>query len=277
MIALLPLQGKCYLLTRAPHQMAVLEQLLQSYGATTLAFPTLEIQPLGITPQIMRYLEQPVESFVGASERTLWWIFNSANGVASVLGSLDKAKRDQIIATVSVACVGPKTAQKLMSYGITPVIVPEVHRAEALGEALVSYFTDNDLLPATQTLVLWQAEQGLPTLQQVMTQAGYTLHTHPVYQTVKPLGCNAEALQDLLSEQMPQGVIFTSPSSVRHFQACLTPALQQLLNTVDYYSIGPVTSDAILAHLGPVALQAEPYTLEGLVTNLCAFVERHQV
>lgn len=277
----LPLQHQCYLLTRAPHQMPMLEQLLQDQGATTLAFPTLEIQTLPLSPHMLTHLEQHQHSEPSEqAEKNLWWIFNSANGVAAVMDALsilEPAILAKVISTVSVACVGPKTAEKLLSYGVTPVLVPEVHRAEELGHALLAHLTEQGASPATQTLVLWQAEQGLPTLKQVLLQAGYGLTVFPIYQTIKPPACNSSALHKVLTQQMPQGVIFTSPSSVRHFYECLTPALKVILTDVDYYSIGPVTSEAILMYLGPVAMEAEPYTLEALVTNLCAFVVQHQV
>jgi uroporphyrinogen-III synthase len=263
----LPLQNTCYLLTRARHQMADLEQLLQAYGATTLTFPTLEIQPLKLSPQMLAHL----------GLRNTWWIFNSANGVAAVMDQLDTATLSEVISTVSIACVGPKTAKKLSVYGITPALISEVHHAEALGETLVSYFKAHKLLPHTQTLVLWQAEQGLATLPQTLAQAGYEITVHAVYQTLKPEACHGAALSELLQQQVPQGIIFTSPSSVRHFCECLTPALQKRLGTPDYYSIGPVTSAAIRQDLGPVTLEAEPYTLDGLVTKLCAFAQQHQV
>lgn len=249
--------------------MAALEQLLHAYGATTLRFPTLEIQTLKVLPQMLAHLQQ--------RDKNTWWMFNSANGVAAVMEQLDAATLAQVRSTVSVACVGPKTAQKLLDYGITPSIIPEVHHAEALGEALLAYFSAQGLLPHTQTLVLWQAEQGLPTLQQFLAHAGYPMLVYAVYQTVKPEDCSAVTLSDVLQQQSPRGIIFTSPSSVRHFAECLTPALQERLKPVDYYSIGPVTSEAIDKLLGPVTLQAETHTLEGLVTKLCAFVQEHQV
>ena len=268
-VTALPLQGKCYLLTRAPHQVAALEQLLHPHGAKTLTFPTLDIQVLKILPEMLAHLEQ--------KDKRVWWAFNSANTVSAVMEQLDAVTRVQVKARVSFACVGPKTAEKLRLYDIEPTIMPSVHHAEALGNALLRYFHGHGLLPQMQNLVLWQAEEGLPGLQQVLAQSDYRITVFAVYRTLKPESCNTAALSALLKQQSPQGIIFTSPSSVRHFAECLTPALQKRLHPVDFYSLGPVTSASILQYLGPVAIEAEPHTLDGLVTKLCAFGQQHQV
>jgi uroporphyrinogen-III synthase len=67
-------------------------------------------------------------------------------------------------------------------------------------------------------------------------------------------------------------ITFTSSSTVRHFVALAGP--QADLKGIQMASIGPITS-ATLRELGlPVDIEAEVYTIPGLVAAILANAER---
>ena len=266
----LPLAGKTYVLTRALHQVKRLAQQLSTYGAQVLVFPTLDIRylPLSAVSQAL------VEDALIDSRLPQWWVFNSANGVDALWQQLNTAQQAALRdprRTLSIACVGPQTASRLAHYGVSTQWIPAIHHAEALAEGL------KERVKPGETVQIWQAKEGRQTLQQVLQTAGCVVSTHRIYQTVKPTDCQASALEQLLQDCIPSGVIFTSPSSVRHFADCLTPSLKQQLRSTQYHSIGPITSEAVRAYLGPVTCEANPHTLDALVTHLCAYEPQHQV
>lgn len=271
----LPLTGRTYLLTRAPHQMAALEALLHRAGAQTLCFPTLEIQPLALSPVAVAHINDCLSKAPSNASLPVWWLFTSANGVDALWSQLSATQQAQLQQTsrrVRIACVGTQTAARLMQYGVTTDHVPEVHHGEALARHLQHLFREQ----SPQNLTVWQARAGRTRLQDILRQAGHQVTTFAVYQTVKPVTCHAEGLATLLQNHQPDGVIFTSPSSVRHFCECLPPCHGKV-NTLKYHSIGPVTSAAIERYLGPVACEANPHTLAGLVERLCTDEAQYQV
>ncbi len=267
----LPLAGKTYLLTRALHQVKRLAQQLSDSGAQVLVFPTLEIRFLPLSAEGQALVTASLKERLPAQ----WWVFNSANGVDALWQQLSVAEQTALCAperSFPIACVGPQTASRLAHYGVSTQWIPATHHAEALAEGLKARLNPGD------TVQVWQAKAGRHTLQQMLQQAGYAVSTHRVYETVKPASCNTQALEQLLQPSLPSGIIFTSPSSVQHFADCLTPLLQQeLAKQTQYHSIGPVTSAAIRAHLGAVSCEANPHTLDALVTHLCAYEPQHQV
>lgn len=266
---MLPLQDKTYLLTRARHQVEAFAQRLIHCGAGVQVFPTLAIRFLPLSATALAHLE----SFTRNPQMPCWWVFTSANGVDALWQQLRPEQQDLLRdphRTLNIACVGPQTAARLARYGVFTQWVPETHHAGALAEGLQKRLRG-------EVVHLWQAQEGRQTLQNHLRAAGDAVETHRVYQTIKPDSCNTLALEHILDTHVPDGIIFTSPSSVVNFSDCLTPALRQQLENTRYHSIGPITSEAVSRWLGPVTCEAEPHTLEGLVTHLCAYEQQHQV
>jgi len=161
---------------------------------------------------------------------------------------------------IRVAAIGPKTAQALISRGVTPDFVPDEYIAEAILPGLGDLRGRWVLLP--------RAEIARKALPEAIAAVGGMAHEIAVYQTVR-----AEPDPDGLSalKSGVDAVTFTSPSTVENFveivrRAGLDP--MHLPGDPKIACIGPITQKAA-AEAGFVDIfVAEEYTTEGLVELL---------
>ena len=82
------------------------------------------------------------------------------------------------------------------------------------------------------------------------------------YRTIVPAASDAKAKELFSSARKPDWVTFTSSSTVKNFLAL---AGASVLEGVGVASIGPVTSDTARMHGLKVDVEANPYTIDGLI------------
>ena len=124
-----PLAGKRIVVTRAGAQAYSLVEQLQQAGGKVFQFPTIEIQP----PKSFAAFDEAVQNI----ERYDWLIFTSVNSVTPFLARLRLAgKSAAAVSSVKVAAIGPETARRLASSGISASFVPARYQAEGLLDAL---------------------------------------------------------------------------------------------------------------------------------------------
>ena len=165
---------------------------------------------------------------------------------------------------IKTAVIGPATAERLASFGLSSDILPESYRAESV----VAAFADIDLKGAR--ILLPRAAEARPVLPVELGRMGAKVDEVAAYRTV-PDESGREALLAALEDGGIDMVTFTSSSTVRNFKALL-PAerAESLMRNVTVASIGPITSQTA-AELGfRVDLDADPYTIEGLVDAILA-------
>ncbi len=192
-----------------------------------------------------------------------WIVFTSVNGVEVFFeraGSLSPLWREAVGKSVKVAAIGPKTAQRLETHGITPDFVPEEYVAEAILPGLGDLRGRWVLLP--------RAEIARKALPEAILAAGGVAHEIAVYQTV-PAEPDQQGLATLKSGV--DAVTFTSPSTVENFveivcRAGLDPL--QLPGNPKIVCIGPITQKAAQEAGFTDVFAAEEYTTEGLVELL---------
>src|SRR5690606_10854314 len=105
-------------------------------------------------------------------------------------------------------------------------------------------------------------------LPQQLRAAGAQVDVVPAYRTS---GVDAESgrqLADLIRTRSVDVVMFTSGSTVTHTCAALGDAAAELLEHVKVASIGPITSAALAQHAVRVDVEAETYTIDGLLDAL---------
>jgi uroporphyrinogen-III synthase len=190
-----------------------------------------------------------------------WVVFASANAVeafaarAGQLGVRAQARR--------IAVVGPATAkavEAVLGQGVD--LMPDRYVAEGLAAALAP------VVQGTSVLIV-RAAVARDVLPEALAAAGAVVTVAEAYQNVVPAGSVA-ALQELFAEGVPEGVAFTSGSTVRNLHALLEAARLELPEGVVLGSIGPVTS-GVMRELGwEPTVEAEEATVAGLAG---AFVE----
>lgn len=247
-----PLFGKTVVVTRARHQASALSSALEERGAQVLEFPAIETVP----PTDPR----PLGEAVAGIEAYQWVVFTSANGVDAFFAEAASLRLDaRCLARAEVAAIGSGTQAALARHGIVQVHVAREFCAEGLVELLAGK------VGARDRVLIARAEDARDVLPRELAKLGATVNDVAAYRT-RAVAQGADALADALRAGEVDAVTFTSSSTVTNLLACLDgPAL---LEGVDLYSIGPVTTETLReAGLEPRA-QAAEYTIAGLVAAL---------
>ncbi|MEJ2598894.1 MAG: uroporphyrinogen-III synthase [Anaerolineales bacterium] len=243
------LTGKRIVVTRPLAQADGFAKQLQALGASTIAFPVIEIGQVEDTTSLDRALAK-----LSCYE---WMVMTSVNGVEKVWERLDQlGLEDGFPESVHIAAIGPKTAEALRAHGINPDFVPEEYVAEAIVPGM------GDL--RDQWVLLPRADIARPALAQTILECGGIAHEIAAYRTL-PNRPDARAIQSLMA-----GVdllTFTSSSTVRNFDRIVRDAGFDPLNLPGeplVACIGPITAQTAEAQGFPVAIVATEYTTKGL-------------
>jgi uroporphyrinogen-III synthase len=247
------LDGRRILVTRALAQASELAEALVLRGAVPILFPTIEIAPLADYSR----LDAALANLAGYQ----WVIFTSVNGVAYFIERLAITGGGvPALAGRRLAAIGPATARALARHGLQVEQVPDEYVAEAIVEGLGDVEGQWILLP--------RAEIAREALADELGRRGALVHEVPVYRTLAAAPGPA-ALAEL--RRGVDVVTFTSASTVRSFAALLAEAklsLDQALSGARVACIGPITAQAARDLGLPVHIQAEVYTMQGLVHAL---------
>ncbi len=216
-----------------------------------LELPAIEIEPVDFAlPDLGRYS---------------WLVFTSANGVEAFFDrGLARAGLDtRALGELRVAAIGPGTATALERRGIRADLVPERFVAEALVDAFPVATSENE------RVLLARAEQARDVLPDGLADRGYPVDVLAVYRTI-PTTPDPDALERVRSGKA-DAVTFTASSTVTGFCDLVgtIPEPQPLV-----ISIGPITSRTARDRGLRVDAEADPHTIDGVVTALLTEVAR---
>jgi uroporphyrinogen III methyltransferase/synthase len=235
-----PLAGRSVAVTRARAQASALAARLRALGARVVEAPAIRVEPLAVEVPDLHDVDLVC--------------FTSPNGVRRFFEEVNDAR---VLATCTVAAIGPGTARALREHGIEADVVPERSVAESLVEALRPVPIDRALIA--------RAEEARDVLPDALAERGVGVEVLALYRTVaEPLSDEARA-----AALGADYATFTSASSARFFHAAAGT-----LDGPRLVSIGPVTSDALreLGHAPDV--EAAEHTPDGLVAALLDDVAR---
>jgi uroporphyrinogen III methyltransferase/synthase len=253
-----PLIGRTLVVTRAAAQAEGLVDALEALGARVVRLPAIRIEP----PVDQRALQWAVLS---AAEYE-WVIFTSANGVDFFRTAAEDVGIDAkgALASTRLCCVGPATASAIEALGLMVEVIPETHRAEAVVDALSARTS----LRGRRILIPTVAE-ARPVLRDGLREQGAEVDTVTAYRTLSVEYPDLGALGQI--EEGVDLVTFTSPSTVRSFHRLVGGEV-----VADAAVIGPLTADAARGLGYRVAVEADPFTIPGLVEAILSHLEGAQ-
>ena len=238
-----PLFGRRILTTRSRTQAGALTEGLAALGAEVIEYPLIAIVPPTDYESLDRGLAALEEHLID------WLVFSSQNGVEGFFDRLTSTGRDvRLLAGVRLCAVGPATAESLSRRGFRVDVVPAEYNADGALAAMLGATREG------QRVLVARAEEGRDALIDGLAKAGRRVETAVVYRTV-PSGSQPgtlppwlKPLPELLREDPPDLVTFTSSSTVRNF-VDLIPAreLKDLMTDVAVACIGPVTAQTAAA------------------------------
>jgi uroporphyrinogen III methyltransferase / synthase len=256
----LPLFGISAVVTRARAQASDLVGSLRTLGAQVVEFPTIRID----SPED----EAPLLEAAANLSSYDWVVFTSVNGVDAFFDALEEQGKDaRGFAGVKVCAIGPATAERLHNGGILPDKMPEKYIAESLLEA----FGDEPVKGLR--FLLPRADIARSTLHDGLLEAGGEVTEVVAYQTV-PEDRSAGKADAVINGEDPLLVTFTSSSTVKNFVNLLgQDDLAKISEKALFASIGPITSRTMRDLSIPVHVEAEEFTIPGLIA---AVIEHYQ-
>ncbi len=254
-----PLFGRTIVNTRAEAQAASLTKRLAALGAEVLEQPAIRIAD----PEDWSPVDEAIDRIASYD----WVVLTSTNGVERFFGRLAERGMDaRVFGGAGVAAIGPSTAARLRERHLIADVVPDEYVAEGLLRAL----EEAGLGEGSRVLVP-RALEAREVLPETLRERGVHVDVVPVYRTV-----GAEPDERVI-ERVRAGevdaVTFTSSSTVREFLALLERAgvgADEASRTFVAASIGPITSGTAREYGLEVAVQAEEYTIPGLVDALAS-------
>lgn len=253
-----PLFGKKIVITRARAQASNLVSRLSELGAHCIEIPTIKIAP----PEDLSILQQAI-SGIGQYD---WLVFTSVNGVKYFFDTLfDMGKDVRILGHLKFACIGPVTKERLADYGIISDILPETYRAESVVDAFSTVDIKN------RKVLLPRAEKARTILPEELKKMGAVVDEITAYETLLDADEKEQLISQLKADQV-DAVTFTSSSTVTNFMALLkSENMDKALDNITFASIGPITSDTARSLDIDIDIEADPYTIDGLVDALLTF------
>lgn len=247
-----PLFGKRIIVTRARRQASALVERLSALGAACLQYPTIRLEP----PASWDALDAAIDR-LGSYH---WLVFTSVNGVDPFFQRLHEKGGDaRTLAHLKTAVIGPATAERLGTYGLRSDIVPANYRAESV----VAAFAQQDL--KGKRILLPRAKEARPVLPVELTRMGARVDEIAVYETVMD-GESVQGIRDALTCDEVDLVTFTSSSTVTNFHRMLSEGEgQTLMKGVQTAAIGPITAQTARDLGFRVDIEAQTYTIDGLV------------
>jgi uroporphyrinogen III methyltransferase / synthase len=244
-----PLFGNRIVVTRARAQSSELAGRLQALGAEVIEAPAIKI----VARPVEGHLRQCL-SHIGDYDLLC---LTSPNGVSHLFAGLEICGLDsRALAGVTVAAIGPGTANRLAQHGINADVLPKRSIAEGLIEALQSFQL------AGKRVLIPRAAQARDVLVDALQQAGADVDCVALYDT------QIGDIDPSVAEQVSKAhyITFTASSTVRYFlqalddtDSCTDPKI---------VSIGPVTSDTARTHGLTVDVEATSHDIDGLVEAL---------
>lgn len=243
-----PLHGRTVVVTRARAQASQLSHTLRSLGAAVVELPAIAIEPLIDSDEV----STAMLSISGYDFLCL----SSPNAVELFFRALSRKGLDaRALAGVTVAAVGPGTAEALKEYRIEADVVPERSVAEGLVEALEGTGMEG------RKVLIARSEEAREILPEALAERGADVDVVSLYRTVRgtPDGRSLESASDA------GWITFTSASTVQNLVSVMPEGLPSAARII---SIGPVTSEAIRAAGLEVAREATRHDLDGLLEAL---------
>jgi len=247
-----PLLGRRIVVTRARAQASELVHQLTELGAECIACPTIKVVP---PPDW-----GPLDTAIASLKQYAWIVFTSVNGVDYFFNRLIQNGLDcRALGHVKTATIGPATAKRLRTWGLNSDIVPASYRAESVVEAFAATPIKGS------KILLPRAKEARSVLPVELTRMGATVHEVTAYETRQDDSGSADLIARLAAGAVDM-VTFTSSSTVKNFIRLLPKdRIDALMADVTAASIGPITSQTARDLGLTVALEADTYTVPGLL------------
>ncbi len=248
-----PLFGKRVLVTRAESDAAMFASKLWESGAEPVLAPTIAIAaPDDATP---------ARAALGSLETYAWVVFTSQHGVDAAFATLAVSGGDaRRFGRAKVAAIGPKTAERLLAYGIHADFVPPKFVAEDVAAGLLEHGAHGE------HVLLFGAQEMRDVIATTLREAGRIVDVVAGYKTT-------HVHDAAIAEAASRCDIwtFTSASTIASFLENVPDAVARAQGKI-VACIGPITAAAARDAGLRVDIVPDDATVDGLLEALEATV-----
>jgi uroporphyrinogen III methyltransferase/synthase len=263
-----PLAGRTVVVTRAASQAGAFIAALESYGASVISCPTIEIAE----PESYERLDEAIDHLYGYD----WLIFTSANGVEYFLRRLQtRGVGVEELDELKVCAIGDATADKLRDAHVHVDLIPSQAKAEGVFAALSEFAGGTEQLHGLNILIP-RAAAGRDYLPKSLEEAGARVDVVTAYRTVLPENLDRGRLSAMLTGSA-DCIAFMSSSSVKNLAMLFdTHDLGEKLQGLAIACIGDVTAATAAEHGLRVDIQPEETTAAALANAIAEYYSRHK-
>jgi uroporphyrinogen-III synthase len=256
-----PLAGKRVVVTRALEQSHSLVAALREAGGEAVVLPLVAFAAADNPAELDGYLK--------GSKKFDWVMFTSQNAVRALQERCETlgVPVARVFSGVSVAAVGPATAESALAAGLSVSYVSRVHNGVALAEELAGQL-------AGKHIFLPRSDRANPELVEVLQRSGAQVTSVVAYKTVSPNEGQPGGYETLL-RHAPDAILLFSPSAVHHLQELLgLERLQELGGRTVFVAIGPVTEKALMQNRLERVLLAPDTTVSATIAVLSEYFSK---
>lgn len=247
-----PLFGKKIVITRTREQASKLSKMLTILGARAVEFPVIKISRSSDM--------SPLHAALKNISRYSWLVFTSQNAISIFFEELFSTGMDaRSIGNVKIAAIGKASADELHKYGLRADLVPPEFIAESLLEEMRKHE-----LKGSKILIPCAAD-ARPALTEGLKNSGALVDRIHIYSSELPDLPEGGEAADIENADM---ITFTSSSTAKNFFSMINST-----NAI-IASIGPVTSGTLRELGHPPHIEAEEYTIDGLVESIIAYYRK---
>jgi uroporphyrinogen III methyltransferase / synthase len=258
-----PLAGRTIVVTRASAQASEFVTALESYGASVIVCPTIEITD----PESYARLDEAIDHLYGYD----WLIFSSINAVDFFLRRLAVRKREiGELDELKVCALGPATGEKLRQAQIHVDVVPAEFKSEGAFTALTQFVGGREQLQGLN-LLLPRAAVARDYLPKALEEAGARVDVVAAYRTVLPEHLDRGRLSAMLAGSA-DCIAFTSSSTVKNLALLFdTHDLGETLKGLTVACIGDIAASTAVEY----GLQVNIQPTQSTVPELARAIAEH--
>ncbi|WKY47437.1 hydroxymethylbilane synthase [Eubacteriaceae bacterium ES3] len=244
-----PLFGKNIVVTRSREQSSQMSEKIRELGGNPIEYPTIKIVPIN---------EEQLDDKIQKLKDYTHIIFTSVNGVEVFFDGMNRLSKDaRAFGDIHITAIGEGTRKALLERGLAADFVPKKYVGEELVEGLAPLLDKSSkvLLPRSKNARIYVAEElsKICSVDEVQS-----------YETIR------EDLEDvdmgsLLQTGQVDLITFTSSTTVEYFLEKAGADNLPYINQTKTVSIGPQTSQKCLELGINVGIEAEVYTINGMI------------
>ncbi|MGC9326359.1 MAG: uroporphyrinogen-III synthase [Candidatus Hinthialibacter sp.] len=245
------LAGQRIVITRSLEDFQEAAGAVRARGGIPIACPMIQLTP----PENPEPLDCALRSLADFD----WIFFTSPHAVQFFFARIGELDIDAtLVKKINLAAVGNSTAARLASHGFQADFTAQTFT----GESLFQEFSQ--IHPVEQKRFLLPLSNiARKTLTNRLKEGGGQVIAVTAYCNAPARKFSAEFINGLKKNQL-DWVTFFSSSAVDNFYRILRHEPNLPVN-FQIASIGPSTTQTLLSHGQPPAVEASPYTLEGML------------